>query len=64
LLQFHVSNPLQVWHCVHALKLLRKLDETETMKILRIDNERRRQLGFQLNTYGVDLSGYEFEAEI
>ena len=24
------------------------------------DNERRNQLGFQLNTYGMDLSEYTF----
>lgn len=35
---------------------LQKPVETETIKMLRIDNERRNQLGFQLNTYNVDLS--------
>jgi len=43
---------------------LQKPTETETMKMLQIDNERWDQLGFQLNTYGVDLSEYVFEPEI
>lgn len=38
-----------------------KAVETESMKMLRADNERRAQLGFQLNTYGVDLSEFVFQ---
>jgi len=36
-----------------AVALTRKL-------MLRRDTERRSQLGFNLNTYGMDLSGYVF----
>jgi ATP-dependent DNA helicase PIF1 len=34
--------------------------ESETMKMLRKDNDRHCTLGFCLNTYGMDLSDYSF----
>jgi hypothetical protein len=39
---------------------LQKVKETDSMQMLKDDNERRSQLGFQLNTYGMDLSEYVF----
>jgi hypothetical protein len=39
---------------------LQKPKETDSMVMLREDNERRINLGFQLNTYGMDLSEYTF----
>ena len=39
---------------------LKKPKETNSMLMLNKDNERRNQLGFQLNTYGMDLSEYTF----
>ena len=39
---------------------LKKPKETDSMLMLNKDNERRNQLGFQLNTYGMDLSEYTF----
>jgi ATP-dependent exoDNAse (exonuclease V) alpha subunit len=39
---------------------LQKPKETDSMKMLREDNERRLQLGFHLNTFGMDLSEYVF----
>ena len=39
---------------------LKKPKETDSMLMLRRDTERRSQLGFQLNTYGMDLSEYVF----
>ena len=39
---------------------LKKPKETDSMLMLNKDNECRNQLGFQLNTYGVDLSEYTF----
>lgn len=39
---------------------LKKPKETNSMIMLREDNERRLNLGFQLNTYGMDLSEYTF----
>ena len=39
---------------------LQKPDETETVQQLREDNEHCKQLGFELNTYGMDLSEYQF----
>ena len=39
---------------------LKKPKETDSMLMLRRDTERRNQLGFQLNTYGMDLSEYVF----
>lgn len=39
---------------------LQRTSETETMRLLKEDNQRRLGLQFQLDTYGVDLSEYEF----
>jgi hypothetical protein len=39
---------------------LQKVKETETMQMLKNDNECCFQLGFQLDTYGMDLSEYVF----
>ena len=35
---------------------LQKVGETDTMQMLNEDNERRSALGFELDTYGMDLS--------
>ena len=43
-----------------SLAHLQKVKETDSMKILREDNEQCHQLGFQLDTYGMDLSEYVF----
>jgi ATP-dependent DNA helicase PIF1 len=40
---------------------LKKPKETDSMVMLRLDTERHHQLGFTLNTYGMDLSEYIFE---
>jgi ATP-dependent exoDNAse (exonuclease V) alpha subunit len=45
-------------HFDHAW--LKKPKETDSMLMLRRDTERHSQLGFQLNTYGMDLSQYVF----
>src|SRR5271170_2053902 len=37
---------------------LQKPKETEMMRMLREDNVRRNELGFELETYGMDLSEY------
>ena len=42
---------------------LKKPKETETMLMLKKDIERRNLLGFQLNTFGMDLSEYIFLEE-
>lgn len=42
------------------LARLQKPTESEMMKMLRWDNNRRHTLGFQLNTYGMDLNEYTF----
>ena len=39
---------------------LKKPKETESTLMLKKDTERRNQLGFQLNTFGMDLSEYVF----
>ena len=39
---------------------LKKPKETDSMLMLKKDNEHHNQLGFQLNTYGMDLSEYTF----
>jgi hypothetical protein len=39
---------------------LKKPKETDSMLMLNKDNECRNHLGFQLNTYGMDLSEYTF----
>ena len=44
-------------HFDHAC--LKKPKETDSM-LMRRDTERRSQLGFQLNTYGMDLNEYVF----
>jgi len=38
----------------------KKPKETDCMLMLNKDNEHCNQLGFQLNTYGMDLSVYTF----
>ena len=43
-------------HFDHAW--LKKPKETDTMLMLKKDTEHHNQLGFQLNTYGMDLSEY------
>jgi ATP-dependent exoDNAse (exonuclease V) alpha subunit len=43
-------------HFDHAQ--LKKPKETESMLMLKKDTEHCRQLGFQLNTFGMDLSEY------
>lgn len=43
-----------------GLARLHKEKETENAKQLRFENQRLQRLGFQLNTYGVDLSDYDF----
>ena len=40
---------------------LKKPKETDSMVMLRLDTEHRHQLGFTLNTNGMDLSEYIFE---
>jgi ATP-dependent DNA helicase PIF1 len=42
---------------------LKKPKETDSMLMLKKDTERRDQLGFQLNTYGMDLSEYTFSED-
>ena len=42
---------------------LKKLKETETMLMLKKDIEHHNLLGFQLNTFGMDLSEYIFLEE-
>lgn len=37
---------------------IQKPKETDSMKMLREENDRLSQLGFHLNTYGMDLSEY------
>ena len=37
-----------------------KVQETHSMQMLKDDDEQHSRLGFQLNTYGVDLSEYVF----
>lgn len=39
---------------------LKKPKETDSMLMLNKDNECHNRLGFQLNTYGMDLSEYAF----
>jgi len=48
-------------HFDHAW--LKKPKETESMLMLKKDTERRNQLGFQLNTFGMDLSEYVFSED-
>ena len=45
-------------HFEHAR--LKKPKETDSMLMLRRDTERHSQLGFQLNTFDMDLSEYVF----
>jgi len=42
---------------------LKKPKETESMLMLKKDTEGRNQLGFQLNTFGMDLSEYVFSED-
>ena len=39
---------------------LQKARGTDTMQMLKEDNERRSALGFELDTYGMDLGEYVF----
>ena len=48
-------------HFDHAQ--LKKPKETDTMLMLQKDTESRYLLGFQLNTYGMDLSKYTFSED-
>src|SRR6202050_4438838 len=48
-------------HFDHAW--LKKPKETDTMLMLKKDTEHCDQLGFQLNTYGMDLSEYTFNED-
>jgi hypothetical protein len=45
-------------HFAHAC--LKKPKKTDSMLMFNKDNECCNQLGFQLNTYGMDLSEYTF----
>ena len=42
---------------------LKKPKETDTMLMLKKDSECHDLLGFQLNTYGMDLSEYTFSED-
>jgi hypothetical protein len=42
------------------MHVLKKPKETDSMLMLDNDNECHNQLGFQLDTYGMDLSNYTF----
>ena len=42
---------------------LKKPKETDTMLMLKKDTEHHDLLGFQLNTYGMDLSEYIFSED-
>ena len=44
-----------------SLSCLQKPKETGSMQMLKEDNEHWEQLGFTLNTYGMDLSKYQFD---
>ncbi|KAJ6561370.1 hypothetical protein DFH09DRAFT_920980 [Mycena vulgaris] len=43
-----------------GLSRLQRPNVTESMKMLEEDTQRRNQLGFTLDTYGMDLSQYVF----
>jgi hypothetical protein len=45
-------------HFDHAS--LKKPKETDSMLMLNKDDEHHNHLGFQLNTYGMDLNKYTF----
>lgn len=61
----HVKSLAGLALCSHFdITQLQKPTGMETMKMLQVDNKRQSQLGFQLNTYGINLSEYEFESEI
>lgn len=42
---------------------LQHATETETMRMLQVDNEQRENVGLQLNTYQMDLIKYGFDTE-
>jgi ATP-dependent exoDNAse (exonuclease V) alpha subunit len=42
------------------LSRLHRKEETASMRMLKVDNIRRQQLGFSLDTYGVSLDEYVF----
>ena len=44
-----------------GLARLQKSTESDTMKMLRQDNDRRSTIGFHLDTFGMDLSNYIFD---
>jgi len=49
-----------VFHTQFDHAHLKKPKETDCMLMLKKDNEHCNQLGFQLNTYGMNLSEYTF----
>ncbi|KAG6880583.1 hypothetical protein C0995_005805, partial [Termitomyces sp. Mi166 len=46
------------FHTPFGISQLQHEEETESMKMLREDNARHAASGFNLNTYGMDLSEY------
>jgi len=57
--QVKTLQGLAFWtHFNHAH--FKKPKETDSMLMLNKDNECHNWLGFQLNTYGIDLSEYAF----
>ena len=44
-----------------GLARLQKSTESDTMKMLRQDNDQWSTIGFELDTYGMDLSNYIFD---
>jgi ATP-dependent exoDNAse (exonuclease V) alpha subunit len=44
-----------------GLARLQKSTESDTMKMLRQENDRRSTIGFHLDTFGMDLSNYIFD---
>jgi hypothetical protein len=49
------------FRCHFPWSRLQRAEETESMKMLREDNLRRANLGFTLDTYGMDLTEYQFD---
>ena len=49
------------FHYWFGLAHLQKSTESDTMKMLRQDNDRRSTIGFHLDTFGMDLSNYIFD---
>ena len=48
------------FHSRFDVSYLQKVRETDSMQMLKEDNERHSALGFELDTYGMDLSEYVF----